>query len=47
MAGLGCATPEVLYLSVIGALLYLAQYTSPDIAFAVNLLARFSSASTR
>ena len=39
--------PEVPYLSAIGALLYLAQYTRPDIAFAVNLLARFSSAPTR
>ncbi|XP_058721460.1 secreted RxLR effector protein 161-like [Vicia villosa] len=31
------------YLSAIGALMYLANYTRPDIAFAVNLLARFSS----
>ena len=39
--------PEVPYLSAIGALLYLAQCTRPDIAFAVNLLARFSSEPTR
>ena len=38
--------PEVPYLSAIGALLYLAQCTKPDIAFLVNLLARFSSAPT-
>ena len=39
--------PEVPYLSEIGVLLYLAQCTRPDIAFSVNLLARFSSAPTR
>ena len=39
--------PEVPYLSVIGALMYLANYTRPDIAFYVNLLARYSSAPTR
>ena len=38
---------EVPYLSAIGALMYLANYTRPDIAFAVNLLARCSSAPTR
>ena len=38
---------EVPYLSAIGALLYLAQYTRPYIAFSVNLLARFNSAPTR
>ena len=37
---------EYPYLSAIGALLYLAQCTRPDIAFSVNLLARFSSAPT-
>ncbi|KAI5676244.1 hypothetical protein M9H77_07194 [Catharanthus roseus] len=39
--------PEVPYLSAIGALMYLANNTSPDIAFVVNLLARFSSSPTR
>ena len=39
--------PEVPYLSVIGALMYLGNYTRPDIAFSVNLLARYSSASTK
>ncbi|KAL6567812.1 hypothetical protein OROGR_001480 [Orobanche gracilis] len=38
---------EIPYLSAIGALLYLAQCTRPDIAFSVNLLARFSSAPTQ
>ena len=33
--------PEVPYLSAIGALMYLANCTRPDIAFAVNLLARY------
>ena len=39
--------PEVQYFNAIGALLYLAQCTRLDIAFSVNLLARFSSAPTR
>ncbi|KAM6546487.1 hypothetical protein CsatB_027223 [Cannabis sativa] len=38
--------PEVPYLSAIGALMYLANCTRPDIAFSVNLLARFSSTPT-
>ena len=38
--------PEVPYLSVIGALMYLANYTRPDIYFSVNLLAKYSSAPT-
>lgn len=39
--------PECPYLNAIGALMYLANGTRPDIAFAVNLLARFSSAPTK
>ena len=39
--------PEILYLSVIGALMYLANCTRPNIAFAVNLLARHSADPTR
>ena len=35
---------EVPYLSVIGALMYVANCTRPDIAFVVNLLARHSIA---
>ena len=38
---------EVPYLITIGALMYLANTTRPDITFAVNLLARYSSAPTR
>ena len=41
---LGHAVP---YLSAIGALLYLAQCTRPNIAFSVNLLIRFNSTPTR
>jgi hypothetical protein len=39
--------PQVSYLSAIGALMYLANCTRPDIAFAVNLLARHSAAPTK
>ena len=39
--------PEVWYLNAIKALVNLANCTKPDIAFAVNLLARYSSAPTR
>ncbi|XP_059277610.1 secreted RxLR effector protein 161-like [Lycium ferocissimum] len=39
--------PEVPYLSAIGALMYLANATRHDIAFSVNLLARYSSSPTR
>ncbi|GKA76909.1 retrovirus-related pol polyprotein from transposon TNT 1-94 [Tanacetum coccineum] len=39
--------PEVPYLSAIGALMFLAGHTRPDIAFSLNLLARFSSCPTR
>ena len=38
--------PEVLYLSAIDALLYLAQCTRPDISFTGDLLARYSNAPT-
>ena len=39
--------PEVPYLSAIGALMYLANCTRPDITFTVNLLARYSSYPTK
>ena len=39
--------PEVPYLSAIGALMYLATCTRPDISFPVNLLAKYSSTPTR
>ena len=39
--------PEVPYINAIGALMYLANGTRPDIAFSVNLLARYSSAPTQ
>jgi hypothetical protein len=38
--------PEVPYLNAIGALMYLANCTRPDIAFSINLLARYSSIPT-
>jgi hypothetical protein len=37
---------EYPYLSAIRALMYLANNTRPDIAFAVNLLARYSATPT-
>jgi hypothetical protein len=37
---------EYPYLSVIGALMYLANNTIPDIALTVNLLVRYSAAPT-
>ena len=39
--------PHVPYLSVVGALMYLANSTRPDITFVVNLLARHSAAPTK
>ena len=38
---------KVPYLSAIGALMYLANYTRPDISFSVNLLARYNYDPTR
>ncbi len=38
---------EVPYLSAIGALMYLASYTRPDIAFSINLLAIYSFVPTQ
>ena len=38
---------EVPYLSDIGVLIYLANNIQPDIAFSINLLARFSSSLSR
>ena len=37
---------EVPYLSVIDAFMYLTNYTRPNIAFYVNLLAKYSSTPT-
>ena len=39
--------PKVPYLNAIGDLMYLAQCIRSDIAFAINLLARFNSKTTR
>ncbi|GKA23918.1 disease resistance CC-NBS-LRR class family protein [Tanacetum coccineum] len=39
--------PKTSYLSAIGVLMYLTNCTRPDISFAVNLLARFSSSPTK
>ena len=39
--------PHVPYLSAIGALMYLANSTWPDIAFAVNFLTRHSAEPTK
>lgn len=40
-------SPEVSYLSAIGTLMYLANYTRPDISCIVNLLARYISSPTQ
>ena len=37
------AVDQQLYQSVVGSLMYMATCTRPDIAYAVGLLARFSS----
>ena len=42
-----CLEPETAYLAAINALMYLANCTRPDIALAVNLLARFSAKPTK
>ena len=39
--------PEIPYLSAIGALMYLANNTQPDIAFSIRLLPRYSSSPTQ
>ena len=39
--------PQVPYLIAIGALMYLANCTRPNIVFSINLLARYSSAPTQ
>jgi hypothetical protein len=39
--------PQVPYLNTIGALMYFANSTRPDIAFVVNLLARHSVVPTK
>ena len=39
--------PEIPYLSVIGALMYLANCTRPNIVFSVNFLTRCSFAPTQ
>ena len=39
--------PEIPYISTIGALMYLANYTRSDISFSVNLITRYSSAPTK
>ena len=38
---------EIPYISAIGALMYLAKSTRPEICFVVGLLARFSSSPTK
>ena len=40
-------SPEVPYLSAISALMYLVNCICPNIAFSINLLARYNSAPTR
>ncbi|GJV68551.1 hypothetical protein Tco_1484060 [Tanacetum coccineum] len=40
-------SPEVPYLSAIGALMFLAGHTRSDITFSLNVLARYSSCPTR
>lgn len=42
-----CLELETLYLSTIGALMYLVDYTRLDIAFVVNLLAIFNAKSKK
>jgi hypothetical protein len=43
----GVLGPQVPYLSAIGALMYLANNSQPNIEFAVNLLARYSATPTK
>ena len=39
--------PEVPYYNVIGAMMYIASYTRPNIALIVNLLVRYSLTPTK
>ena len=38
---------EISYLGALGALIYLTNYTRPDIVFSTNLLERFNLSPTR
>ena len=45
--GKKCLGPKTLYMATMGALMYLANCTRPNIAFSVNLLAIFSAKPTK
>ena len=42
-----CLGPKTLYMVIMGALMYLANCTRPNIAFVVDLLAMFSVEPTK